>query len=95
MITSRERTIAKALAKARNPLTAIRAFCISCMGGHSHSVGICASKKCPLWPCRMGKNGYRATRTGAMLQNAAPGVKNTGESQDSREEFSIVESGRM
>ncbi len=94
MITSQEHTIANALAKARSPLTAIRAFCISCMGGHSHSVGTCGSQKCPLWPCRMGKNGYRATHTAATPQRPARGAKNAEKAGDLSEESSIVESGR-
>jgi hypothetical protein len=52
--------------KVRNPLTAIRAFCVSCMGGYVQEIKGCSAPKCPLYPFRMGKNPYhtRKSKTG-------------------------------
>lgn len=44
--------------KIRSPLTAVRSFCIDCMGGSMVGVRECTSCNCPLWPFRLGKNPF-------------------------------------
>lgn len=46
----------------KNPIKAIRAFCLECCGGSSVEVRDCTSRMCPLKPFRFGKNPYRAKR---------------------------------
>ena len=46
----------------RNPVKAIRAFCLDCCGGSSAEVADCTSRICPLKPFRFGKNPYRTKR---------------------------------
>lgn len=46
----------------KNPVKAIREFCLSCSGDSSAEVKLCTSKKCPLYAFRFGKNPYRAKR---------------------------------
>lgn len=36
------------------PIKAIRARCLDCCGGQKAEVRLCPSRKCPLWPYRMG-----------------------------------------
>jgi len=53
----------------RTPIKAIRAQCVSCMGGHYAEVRACPSEtSCPLWVYRLGTNpalvGKRATGAG-------------------------------
>lgn len=48
--------IAKYKKKIKNPMTAIRAHCVECMGGQVKSVADCTSPGCALYPFRMGKN---------------------------------------
>lgn len=55
-MTAQERVIARALSRIRNPLTAIRAFCITCMGGYENHIPRCTVPRCPLFAYRMGKN---------------------------------------
>ena len=43
----------------RNPVKAIRANCLDCMGGSSNEVKLCPVSYCPLFPFRFGKNPYR------------------------------------
>jgi hypothetical protein len=43
--------------KIKSPITAIRAFCISCQGDIP-GVNDCATFNCPFWPFRMGKNPF-------------------------------------
>jgi len=50
--------IEKYRARIKNPMTAIRAFCVECMGGYHFEVKNCTAKKCPLLPFRMGKNPF-------------------------------------
>lgn len=40
----------------RNPATAVRQFCLKCMGGSSQLVRECEAVTCPLWMFRTGKN---------------------------------------
>lgn len=46
-------------AKIKNRATAIRAYCIGCVGGNLVDVRMCASLCCPLHPFRMGKDPIR------------------------------------
>lgn len=55
-VSDEDRIIAKYKEKVSNPLTAIRAMCIECMGGGVHEVAECVSVACALHPFRMGKN---------------------------------------
>lgn len=52
----------KARRAIKNRATAIRAFCIICMGGSYAEVRRCESVKCPLWPFRMGKDPLRSPK---------------------------------
>lgn len=49
------------MAEIRNPVKAIKAFCIDCMGGSYNEVKNCTSQICALHPFRMGRNPYRTT----------------------------------
>ena len=42
--------------RVKNPLTAIRAFCVSCMGGYVKEIKTCSATSCPLYPFRFGSN---------------------------------------
>jgi len=42
--------------KRVSPLTAIRAFCLECVGFNHAEVSKCKSKDCPLWYFRMKRN---------------------------------------
>jgi hypothetical protein len=57
---------AEALAKLghhkRNPLKAVRAFCLDCMGGNRAEVRRCTSVGCSLWVYRSGKNPFTARK---------------------------------
>lgn len=55
-VSDEDRIIATYKEKVTNPLTAIRAMCVECMGGGVHDVAECVSVKCALHPFRMGKN---------------------------------------
>ena len=44
----------------RQPLKAIRAHCLECVGGSSDEVKLCTAPKCWLYPYRFGKNPFRA-----------------------------------
>ena len=46
--------------KRKNPVKAIREFCIECMGGQAHLVKNCTTEVCALHDFRMGKNPFRA-----------------------------------
>lgn len=48
------RIISKYKERATTPLKAIRAFCISCMGGQVREVGRCTATSCVLFGYRMG-----------------------------------------
>jgi len=43
----------------KNPVKAIRLYCIGCMCGSSFEVGRCSITDCPLFPFRFGNNPYR------------------------------------
>lgn len=59
----------------RNPVKAIRAFCLSCCGGSSNEVRDCASRDCALKPFRFGKNPYRTKRELTEQQRAAAAAR--------------------
>lgn len=46
----------------KNPVKAIRAYCLSCVGGSSYEVDKCPIPDCHLYPFRYGKNPYRSKR---------------------------------
>lgn len=45
-----------------NPVKAIRAYCLSCVGGSSNEVDKCPIPECALYPFRYGKNPFRTKR---------------------------------
>lgn len=45
--------------RIKNRATAIRSYCIICMGGEIASIRLCTSLTCPLHPFRMGKDPFR------------------------------------
>lgn len=75
------------MADLKNPVKAIRAYCIGCMGGQVSEVEKCWAEHCELFPFRMGKNPYRAERVytpeqrAAMAQRLADSRKKSQESQ--------------
>jgi hypothetical protein len=62
--------------KIRSPSTAIRAFCVTCMGGYVRSVAKCTAIACPLYPFRFGTNpmhgrvGQKNPKAGKRLRTA-------------------------
>lgn len=46
----------------KNPVKAIRDFCLECCGGSPSMVKECNSANCALHPFRLGKNPYRSKR---------------------------------
>ena len=59
------------MAEIKNPVKAIRAFCVDCMGGSYNEVKQCSSESCPLYPFRLGKNPYWTKREMTDEQRAA------------------------
>ena len=55
----------------RNPVKAIRLFCIECMGGSFEEVKNCSSQKCAIYPFRLGKNPFRTERVVSDEQRQA------------------------
>ena len=41
-----------------SPLTAIRAFCVSCKGSSPKAANMCGKMECPLWAFRLGQNAF-------------------------------------
>lgn len=56
---AQDRIEAKYRARARTPLKAIRAFCVSCMGFQPREVANCTSRTCVLFPMRFGRNPFQ------------------------------------
>lgn len=54
--TNSARIVADAIARIRNPMTAIRARCIQCCNGQPKEVRLCPCESCALHPFRMGVN---------------------------------------
>ena len=50
------------MAEIKNPVKAIRAYCLECSCGQTSEVKACPVYNCPLYPFRMGKNPYRQRR---------------------------------
>ncbi len=46
--------------RVKSPITAIRSFCVSCMGGYVKEVKNCTAPSCPLYPLRLGVNVFSA-----------------------------------
>lgn len=55
----------------KNPVKAIREFCLDCSGGSSSEVKCCTSRNCPLYAFRFGKNPYRTKREMSEEQKEA------------------------
>lgn len=55
--------------------TAIRQFCLDCMGGSPHEVLMCASGGCPLWPFRMGTDPWRTPQSEEQRAASAERLK--------------------
>lgn len=72
-LSPEDRVIVSYKDKVSNPLTAIRAMCVECMGGSVHLIAECVSVKCALHPFRMGKN----TMHGRYGKPNAKAKKNT------------------
>ena len=69
---------------ANTPLSAIKAFCIDCMGGQSRLVKECTSKSCPLYPYRTGHNtNSKRTMTEEQRQMAAERLRKARETKNS------------
>lgn len=49
----------KYMARVKNRATAIRAYCVMCMGGDIAGIRLCASLTCPLHPFRNGGDPFR------------------------------------
>lgn len=56
--TNSARIVADAIARIRNPMTAIRARCIQCCNGQPKEVRLCPASSCALHPFRLGTNPY-------------------------------------
>jgi hypothetical protein len=54
-----------------NRKTAIRAMCVTCMGGMVYEVAKCTSTKCPLFEYRMGENPNDARTIAAKQKREA------------------------
>ena len=67
---------------ANTPLSAIKAFCIDCLGGQPKLVKGCTSKNCPLWPYRTGHStNSKRTMTEEQRQMAAERLKKAREAK--------------
>ncbi len=73
-MTDRDKIVKQYCDRIKSPQTAIRAFCVQCMGGYTALVKTCPSEQtCPLWPFRMGKNPLHAQskgKVGGKVENA-------------------------
>lgn len=69
---------------ANTPLSAIKVFCVDCLGGQPKLVKGCTSKNCPLWPYRTGHNtNSKRTMTEEQRQMAAEWLKRAREAKNS------------
>lgn len=69
---------------ANTPLSAIKAFCVDCLGGQPKLVKGCTSKNCPLWPYRTGHNtNSKRVMTEGQRQMAAERLKKAREAKNS------------
>lgn len=68
---------------ANTPLSAIKEFCISCMGDQPRLVKECTTKSCPLWPYRTGHNtNSKRTMTDEQRRAAAERLKKAREAKN-------------
>ena len=64
------------------PLSAIKAFCVDCLGGQPRLVKDCTAKNCPLYPYRTGHNtNSKRTMTEEQRQMAAERLKQAREAK--------------
>ena len=69
---------------ANTPLSAIKAFCVDCLGGQPKLVKGCTSKNCPLYPYRTGHNtNSKRTMTEEQRQMAAERPQKAREAKNS------------
>lgn len=69
---------------ANTPLSAIKAFCVDCLGGQPRLVKDCTAKNCPLYPYRTGHNtNSKRTMTEEQRQMAAERLKQAREAKNS------------
>lgn len=69
---------------ANTPLSAIKAFCVDCLGGQPRLVKDCTAKNCPLYPYRTGHNtNSKRTMTEEQRQMAAERLKKAREAKNS------------
>lgn len=67
---------------ANTPLSAIKVFCIDCLGGQPKLVKGCTSKNCPLYPYRTGHNtDSKRTMTEEQRQMATERLKKAREAK--------------
>lgn len=59
----------------KNPVKAIRDFCLDCCGGSSSAVKECAGVGCALYPFRLGKNPFRVKREMSDEQKDAAKIR--------------------
>lgn len=84
-MTPQDRNIERALKRVRNPLTAVRAFCVNCMGGYVNLVPGCTAPQCPLFAFRMGKNS-KAKARGKSFKSGESRHANHAVSEQTRED---------
>lgn len=67
---------------ANTPLSAIKAFCVDCLGGQPRLVKDCTAKNCPLYPYRTGHNtNSKRTMTEEQKQAAAERMRQAREAK--------------
>lgn len=59
----------------KNPVKAIREFCLECCGDSPSGVKECTSANCSLHPFRLGRNPYRAKREMTDEQKEAAKIR--------------------
>lgn len=59
----------------KNPVKAIRDFCLDCCGGSSSAVKECSSVGCALYSFRLGKNPFRVKREMSDEQKDAARIR--------------------
>lgn len=59
----------------KNPVKAIREFCLDCCGDSSATVKGCTATNCALYPFRLGKNPFRSKRELTEEQKEAAKVR--------------------
>lgn len=64
------------------PLSAIKEFCVDCMGDQPRLVKECTTKTCPLWPYRLGKGNTRRAMTDEQRQAAAERLRKAREAKN-------------